>query len=68
MNNINNNNSLYIILNQYKKEHITEEEAVQLIENLYRSQTIYYPIYPTWPQITYEQPTYKTYEVTCKQQ
>ena len=50
-----------------QKEYITEEEAIQLIENLYRSQTIYYPIYPTWPQITYEQPTYKTYEVTCKQ-
>ena len=67
MNNINNNNSLYIILNQYKKEHITEEEAVQLIGDLYRNQTTYFPVYPNWPQVTYEQPTYKTYEVTCKQ-
>ena len=67
MNNI-NSNSLYIILNQYKKEHITEEEAVQLIGDLYRNQVTYFPAYPTWPQVTYEQPTYKTYEVTCKQQ
>ena len=67
MNNINNNDSLYIILNQYKKEHITEEEAVQLIGDLYRNQTTYFPVYPTWPQVTYEQQTYKTYEVTCKQ-
>lgn len=70
MDNINNKSlgSLYIILNQYKKEHITEEEAVQLIEDLYRNKMTYFPAYPTWPQITYEQPTYKTYEVTCKQQ
>lgn len=61
------NNSLYIILNQYKKEHITEEEAVQLIEDLYKNRTTYIPSYPTWPQITYEQPHYKPYEVTCKQ-
>ena len=31
------NDSLYIILNQYKKEHITKEEAVKLIEDLYRN-------------------------------
>ena len=60
------NNSIYIILNQFKDEHITEEEAVQLIGDLYRN--TYVPVFPTWPQITYETPTFPKYEITCKQQ
>jgi len=66
-------NSLYIILNQYKKEHITEEEAVQLIEDLYKNNRMYIPyipipyIPPNWPQITYEQPQYQHFEVICNQ-
>lgn len=62
------NSSIYIILNQFKNDHITEDEAVQLIEDLYKGKNNYIPVYyPTWPQITYEQPNYKTHEVTCKQ-
>ena len=52
------NNSIYIILNQYKNKHITEEEAVQLIEDLYRN--TYIPIFPQWPQkwdVTYSYDT-----------
>ena len=60
------NSSIYIILNQFKNGHITEDEAVRLIEDLYNRNN-YIPVFPSWPQITYTQPTYKTYEVTCKQ-
>lgn len=67
MNNSAYNSSIYIILNQFKNDHITEDEAVQLIEDLYKGKNNYIPVYPTWPQITYEQPNYKTHEVTCKQ-
>lgn len=62
--------SIYIILNQYKKENITEEEAVRLIDDLYNNNwnRIIYPTYPpTWPQITYETTTFPKFEVTCKQ-
>lgn len=66
-----NNESLYIILTQYKKEHITEEEAVRLIDDLYNNSNwnrIIYPTYPsTWPQITYKTTTFPKFEVTCKQ-
>lgn len=58
------NDSLYIILNQYKKEHITEEEAVKLIEDLYRNNKWNTIVYPTWPQVTYTD-TFPKYEVTC---
>jgi len=61
------NSSIYIILNQFKNGHITEDEAVQLIEGLYKGRNNYIPVFPCWPQITYEQPTYKPYEVICKQ-
>ena len=56
--------SIYIILNQYKKEHITEEEAVKLIEDLYRNNKWNTIVYPTWPQVTYAD-TFPKYEVTC---
>lgn len=47
------NSSIYIVLNQFRNEHITIEEAVQLIEDLYRDRNTYVPTFPTWPQITY---------------
>ena len=60
-----NNDSLEIILRQYKSDHISEEEAIRLIEDL-TNKNNYIPIFPQWPQITYEtQPTWKRWEVTC---
>lgn len=56
--------SLYIILNQYKKEHISEEETIKLIEDLYRYRNIVYTTYP-YPQITHENTHFPKYEVTC---
>ena len=58
------NDSLYIILNQFKKDHITEEEAIKLIEDLYRNNKWNTVVYPTWPQVTYTD-TFPKYEVTC---
>lgn len=57
------NNSIYIILNQFKNEHITEEETVQLIEDLYRNRNVYVPTIPYWPD--YIKPYYDTWTVTC---
>lgn len=59
--------SLCIILNQFKKEYISEEEAVKLIEDLYNKTWVPYspwtiPTYPSKPWTT--EPIYK-YEVTC---
>jgi hypothetical protein len=56
------NDNVKIILNQYKQEHITEDEAVQLIEDLYRCRISYVPY---WPQITYDN-NFPKYEITCK--
>lgn len=61
-----NNSSISIILNQYKKDNITEEEAIQLIEELCKNNTSYIPYYPYWPQITYDTQQFPKYEVTCK--
>ena len=59
--------SINIILNQYKKENISEEEAAKLIEDLYNKKYVYVPYYtsssPYSPYYNNE-PTYK-YEVTC---
>ena len=63
-----NESSICIVLEQYKKNHITIEEAIQLIEDLYKgnSNTFIYPSYPTWPQITYDtNPNFQKYEITC---
>lgn len=63
------NDSVKIILNQYKQEHITEDEAVQLIEDLFDKTTINnYPYVPYWPSITYTdgEPKFQKYEITCK--
>lgn len=61
--------TLYIILNQYKNGNISEEEIIQIIEDLYKGKTTYVPIYPYYtPQITYEYPPqFQKFEVTCKQ-
>lgn len=64
--------SIKIILNQFKKEYITEDEAIILLDDLYDKNTIINnpinpsPIYPfTWPQVTYDT-GFPKYEVTCK--
>jgi len=57
-------NSIYIILNQYKKEHITEDEAVTLLEDIFNEKTHYIPSTITYPWISYEN-TFPTYETTC---
>lgn len=43
-------NSVSIILNLYKKDSISLDEATQLIEDLYTNKGPYLPVYP---QITY---------------
>ena len=48
--------SIHIILNQYKKENITEEEAITLIEDIYNKQIYYYPNTTL---------TYPSYETIC---
>lgn len=64
-----NQESLRIILRTYSKGGFTEDEAVQLIEDLCNNNTIinnppYYP-WTTQPLITYT-PEFPKYEVTCK--
>ena len=59
------NNSIHIILEQFKRGHLSEEEAVSLIEDLYRDKNNFIPIFPQWPQITYTEPQYQRWEVTC---
>lgn len=56
-------NSVSIILNLYKKDNISLDEATQLIEDLYKNKDSYIPVYPQWPQITYTEPP--KWEVTC---
>ena len=48
--------SLYIILTQFKKEHIDEEETIQLIKDLFSNSVIYQPYY-TNPSITWTNST-----------
>jgi len=57
--------SLRIILKIYSKGELNEDEAVQLIEDLYRNKTNYIPY---WPQITWNNTPNITpkYEITCK--
>ena len=64
-----NQESLKIILKTYSKGGFTEDEAVQLIEDLFDKNIINnYPYIPYWPQITYTdgEPNFQKYEVTCK--
>lgn len=63
-----NQESLRIILRTYSKGGFTEDEAVQLIEDLCSNSTVINnpPSYPwTQPLITYT-PEFPKYEVTCK--
>ena len=57
--------SLRIVLKTYSKGGLNEDEAVQLIEDLYRNKTNYVPY---WPQITWDNTPniVPKYEVTCK--
>ena len=61
--------SISIILKQYKKENLTEEEAIKLIEDIYKTRIEYvYPItYPTYPTITWDnsKPNWRDWKVTC---
>jgi hypothetical protein len=59
------NSSISIILRQFKEEHISESEAIQLIEDLYKYKNYYIPY---WPQTTWESPNIPNYEVTCSKQ
>ena len=59
-----NQESLRIILRTYSKGGFNEDEAVQLIEDLYKYKISYIPY---WTQITYEKPQYESFKITCKQ-
>ena len=66
-----NSDSLRIILKTYSKGGFTEDEAAQLIEDLYSNKTIINNLSPdpwiTYPSITYDtKPEFPKYEVTCK--
>ena len=58
-------NSIHIILEQFKRGHLSEEEAISLIEDLYSNKSNFIPTFPQWPQITYTEPKYQKWEVTC---
>ena len=64
--------SLRVVLRTYSKGGLNEDEAVQLIEDLYsnKNSVIYPPSYPwTYPWITYDsEPKFQKYEITCKTQ
>lgn len=63
-----NQESLKIILRTYSKGGFNEDEAVQLIEDLFDKTTINnYSYIPYWTPITYETPQPQHFEVTCKQ-
>lgn len=64
--------SLEIILEKFKEDLITREEAVQLIEDLYTKSTPYSPWYipastpSILPFTTYEtEKTFPEYKITC---
>lgn len=60
------NDSVKIILNQHKQEHITEDEAVQLIKDIYNTKIVYPYIYPwSLTAVTYDT-EFPKYEITCK--
>ena len=57
-----NTTSLSIILRQYKEGNLSEEEVIQLINDIRDNS----PIYPIWPQITYDNnPNFPEYKITC---
>ena len=59
--------SLEIILKQYKKGHITDEEIMILIEDLYNkpSNNWWWTTSPSYPSIT--EPVVQPYTVTCNE-
>ena len=56
--------SISIILRQFKENHITEDEAIQLIEDLYNKITWTTSPYITWTTSP-DYGTFPKYEVTC---
>jgi len=58
-----NQESLRIILKTFSKGGFNEDEAVQLIEDLYRYRI---SCVPYWNQSTYDN-SFPKFEVTCKQ-
>lgn len=63
-----NQESLRIILKTYSKGGFSEDETVQLIEELCKNNISYVPYYPSWPQITYDTQKFPNYEITCKKE
>lgn len=61
------NDSLSIILRQYKEGNLSLDEAIQLIEDLYNKNNFIYPYYPTQPAITWDTntPDFRKFEITC---
>lgn len=62
-----NTTSLSIILRQYKEGNLSEEEATQLIEDLYHRNNYVYPNYPLdqQPFVWKSNPDIQKYEITC---
>ena len=63
-----NDSSLKIILDLYKEDKVNQDQAIQLIKDLYYKPTeVYtYPyILPQYPQVTWETQTFPEYKVTC---
>lgn len=62
-----NNNSLSIILRQYKEGNLSLDETIQLIEDLYNKNNFIYPYYPNLPAITWDTntPDFRKFEITC---
>ena len=61
-----NTTSLSIILRQYKEGNLSEEEATQLIDDLYNKNNYIYPYYPQYPIIwDVKAPDFQKFEVTC---
>ena len=56
--------SISIVLRQFKENHITEDEAIQLIEDLYNKITWTTTPYTNWTTST-DYGTFPKYEVTC---
>lgn len=56
--------SLYIILTQFKREHINEEETAQLIKDLFSNNIVYQPYY-TNPSITWTTDNPDTTHIYC---
>ena len=63
-----NDSSLKIILDLYKEDKVNQDQAIQLIKDLYYKPTeVYtYPyIFSQYPQVTWETQTFPEYKVTC---